>query len=224
MTATLEETETEQTVCSGKTARLDNEEGAHARHGANGNQGKVADLRSRGDEAAGMNGQGILFFPIGVIRSEHRVARQTPIQPAYAKGCKGRVELFPQFIEGVRDLEGFSHLYLIFHFDRAEPGKLIVKPFLQDVERGVFSTRAPCRPNPIGLSVVELISIEGHVLHLDSVDILDGTPLLDIKPYTAKFDRIATTRNGWQDEIDEATAQRLGRREHSADVLRDRTF
>ena len=165
-------------------------------------------------EKRAMTQPGITFQPIGIIRSEHRVARQTPIQPAYAKGCRGEVELFPQFAGGLRDLEGFSHLYLIFHFDRAEPAKLIVKPFLQDVERGVFSTRAPCRPNAIGLSIVELISIEGHILHLDSVDILDGTPLLDIKPYSAKFDRIATTRNGWQDEVDEETARRLGRREY----------
>jgi len=154
------------------------------------------------------------FAPIGVVRSEHSVARETPIQPAYAKGCLGRVEIFPEFAAGLRDLEGFSHLYLLFHLHRAEPVKLLVKPFLQDVERGVFATRAPCRPNAIGLSIVELIRCEGNFLYLDRVDILDGTPLLDVKPYTAKFDRIETTRNGWQDEVDEATAHRLGRREH----------
>lgn len=161
-----------------------------------------------------MTAPGIAFAPIGVVRSEHGVARETPIQPAYAKGCLGRAEIFPEFAAGLRDLEGFSHLYLLFHLHRAEPVKPLVKPFLQDVERGVFATRAPCRPNAIGLSIVELIRCEGNVLYLDRVDILDGTPLLDIKPYTAKFDRIETTRNGWQDEVDEATAQRLGRREH----------
>jgi len=88
----------------------------------------------------------------------------------------------------------------------------VVKPFLQDVERGVFATRAPCRPNPIGLSVVKLVRREGNVLYLDGVDVLDGTPLLDIKPYTAKFDRIETTRNGWQDEVDDQTARLRGRR------------
>jgi tRNA-Thr(GGU) m(6)t(6)A37 methyltransferase TsaA len=165
-----------------------------------------------------MTASGIAFFPIGVIRSEHKEARQTPIQPAYAKGCQGRVEIFPQFAEGLRDLEGFSHLYLIFHFHRADSARLIVKPFLQDIERGVFATRAPCRPNAIGLSIVELIRREDNVLHLDGVDILDGTPLLDIKPYTAKFDRIAATRNGWHDEVEEATAQRLGRREYRGDT------
>ena len=154
----------------------------------------------------------ITFKPIGVIRSEHVSAQQTPIQPIYAKGCKGRAVIFLEFEEGLRDLDGFSHIYLIYQLHQAEPPKLIVKPFLQDVERGVFSTRSPCRPNAIGLSVLELVRREGNVLHLDGVDILDGTPLLDIKPYSAKFDRIETFRNGWQDEIDEETARRRGRR------------
>ena len=156
----------------------------------------------------------ISYRPIGVLRSEHTKAEQTPIQPAYAKGCRGRVEIFPEFADGLCDLEGFSHVYLVYHFHRAGTAKLRVKPFLQDVERGVFATRAPCRPNAIGLSIVELVRREGDVLYLDGVDVLDGTPLLDIKPYTAKFDRIDTTRNGWQDEIDEKEAQRRGRREY----------
>ncbi len=88
----------------------------------------------------------------------------------------------------------------------------MVKPFLQDVERGVFATRAPCRPNAIGLSIVKLLRRDGNTLYLDDVDVLDGTPLLDIKPYTARFDRIDGTRNGWQDEVDEETARRRGRR------------
>ncbi|MFH0784946.1 MAG: tRNA (N6-threonylcarbamoyladenosine(37)-N6)-methyltransferase TrmO [Pseudomonadota bacterium] len=164
-----------------------------------------------------MNKEDIIFKPIGVIRSEHVLARETPIQPVYAKGCKGRVELFPEFAEGLQDLDGFSHIYLIFHFNQAGPVQLTVKPFLQDIVRGVFSTRAPCRPNGIGLSIVELIGREGNVLLLDRVDILDGTPLLDIKPYSAKFDRLDYTRNGWQDEVDEKTAQVRGRREYKID-------
>jgi len=154
----------------------------------------------------------ILYKPIGVIHSKHIVADKTPIQPVYAKGCKGRAEILPEFAEGLRDLEGFSHIYLIYHFHRTGPAKLKVKPFLQDIERGLFSTRAPCRPNPIGLSVVRLVKIKGTTLHLEDVDILDGTPLLDIKPYTAKFDCIVTTRNGWQDTIDTKTAQKRGAR------------
>ncbi len=154
----------------------------------------------------------ISYRPIGVIRSAHVAADQTPIQPVYAKGCMGRAEIFPEFEEGLCDLDGFSHVYLIYHFHRAGDVKLRVKPFLQDIEHGVFSTRAPCRPNPIGLSVVQLVRREGPVLHLEGVDILDGTPLLDIKPYTAKFDCFQTTRNGWQDEVDEESAQRRGKR------------
>jgi tRNA-Thr(GGU) m(6)t(6)A37 methyltransferase TsaA len=160
-----------------------------------------------------MNGIGICFRPIGVIRSPHVAAEKTPIQPAYAVDCEGRAELFAEFADGLRDLEGFSHIYLLYHLDRAAPMKLAVKPFLQDVERGIFATRAPCRPNPIGLSIVRLLRREGAILHLGGVDILDGTPLLDIKPYTAKFDRIELTRNGWQDEIDDAEAQVRGRRQ-----------
>jgi len=155
----------------------------------------------------------IAFKPIGVIRSEHVCARQTPIQPVYAKGCAGMVEVFPEFAEGLLDLEGFSHIYLIYHFDRADAPKLHVMPFLQDIERGIFSTRAPCRPNPIGLSVVELLKCEGNLLHFDGADILDGTPLLDIKPFTTKFDCAVPTRNGWQDEVDEVTAKNRGLRE-----------
>ncbi len=159
-----------------------------------------------------MNDSTIVFRPIGVIHSGHLVAVKTPIQPAYAKGCNGQVELFPEFVEGLSDVEGFSHLYLIYHLDRAEPAKLKVKPFLQDCERGVFATRSPRRPNPIGLSIVELVRREGNVLYVDGIDILDGTPLLDIKPYTARFDRIEPTRNGWQDNIDDETARQRGRR------------
>jgi tRNA-Thr(GGU) m(6)t(6)A37 methyltransferase TsaA len=157
----------------------------------------------------------ITYKPIGVIRSDHLIEEQTPIQPAYASGCRGRVEIFPQFTEGLRDLEGFSHVYLIYHFHRCEQTRLLVKPFLQDVERGVFATRAPCRPNAVGLSVVKLVRREGNVLYVNDVDILDGTPLLDIKPYTVKFDRIDTTRNGWQDEVSEETAGHRGRRGYS---------
>ena len=160
----------------------------------------------------GMNKAAISYNPIGVIHSEHIAAEQTPIQPVYAKGCKGRAEIFPEFAAGLQDLDGFSHLYLIYHFDRAGSVKLMVKPFMEDVERGVFATRSPRRPNAVGLSIVELVRREGNMLHLDGVDILDGTPLLDIKPYTAKFDCVETTRNGWQDNIDEQTARQRGRR------------
>ena len=158
-------------------------------------------------------GESIVYKTIGVIHSEHTSPARTPIQPVYSEGCQGRAEVWPEFADGLRDLDGFSHIYLVYHFHRVDKPRLIVKPFLQDIERGVFATRAPCRPNPIGLSIVKLVRREGNVLHLDGVDVLDGTPLLDIKPYTAKFDRIEGTRNGWQDAVDDETALRRGRRE-----------
>jgi len=154
----------------------------------------------------------IVFVPIGVIRSGHTRPGDTPIQPVYAQGCSGQAEVFLQYAEGLHDIEGFSHIYLIYHLHQAGQPRLLVKPFLQDAEHGVFATRAPCRPNAIGISIVRLLRREGNVLHLDGVDILDGTSLLDIKPYTARFDRVETISNGWQDEVDEQTARSRGRR------------
>jgi len=159
-----------------------------------------------------MNKCEILYRAIGIIHSEHTIAEKTPIQPVYARGCKGRVEVFEEFQDGLCDLDEFSHIYLIYHFNQAPPVKLKVKPFLQDVERGIFAVRAPGRPNSIGLSVVELIRIEGRILYVDGLDILDGTPLLDIKPYTAKFDLHNVKKNGWQDDVDHKTAEKRGKR------------
>ena len=153
------------------------------------------------------------FQPIGVIHSRHHVAAQTPIQPVYAADFPGTVEVFPAFAAGLRDLDGYSHIYLLYVLDRAGVPRLAVKPFLQDVERGVFATRAPCRPNPIGMSIVPLLRVEGNILHVGALDILDGTPLLDIKPYSRRFDCLTETRNGWQDEVDEAQARIRGRRD-----------
>jgi tRNA-Thr(GGU) m(6)t(6)A37 methyltransferase TsaA len=154
----------------------------------------------------------IMYKAIGVIRGEHTSSDKTPIQSVYASGCRGCAELLPEYAEGLRDLEGFSHVHLIYDFHRAESGSLIVKPFLQDVERGVFATRAPCRPNCIGLSIVKLLSRQDNVLYLDCVDILDGTPLLDIKPYAVRFDRIEHTYDGWHDGVDDETARQRGKR------------
>ena len=160
-----------------------------------------------------MTMQEFTYRPIGIIHSEHTVAEKTPIQPVYAQGCKGQVEVFTEFAEGLKDLDGFSHIYLIYHFHQSSPQvKLIVKPFLQDIEHGIFATRARCRPNAIGLSVVELEKIEGRILHINGVDILDGTPVLDIKPYTAKFDLYDVKKNGWQNEVDEQNAEKRGKR------------
>jgi tRNA-Thr(GGU) m(6)t(6)A37 methyltransferase TsaA len=156
----------------------------------------------------------VIYRPIGIIHSEHVVPEETPIQTIYAKECKGTAEIFPEYVEGLNDIDGFSHLYLIYHFHRAGFMKLVVKPFLQDIERGVFSTRSPWRPNAIGISIVELICREGNNLHLKNVDILDQTPLLDIKPYTAKFDHFETSCDGWQDEVSDEETRKRGRRNY----------
>src|SRR5664280_2632247 len=159
-----------------------------------------------------MNPFSVTFRPIGIIRSEHTSADTTPIQPVYARDCLGRAEIFPEFADGLADIEGFSHLYLIYHLDRAESPQLRVKPYLQDVEHGIFATRAPCRPNPIGLSLVRLLRRTGNILDLAGVDMLDGTPLLDIKPYAPRYDAVDNPRGGWTDEVDDQTARTRGLR------------
>ena len=154
----------------------------------------------------------INFKPIGILHSEHVTSENTPAQPVYAEDCFGVAEIYPSYASGLKDLEAFSHLYLIYHLHQAEEAKLTVQPFLHDDDHGIFATRAPCRPNAIGLSIVELVKREDNVLHLKGIDILDGTPILDIKPYSAKFDHIVATRNGWLDEVDEDTARQRGKR------------
>jgi len=142
----------------------------------------------------------IRYRAIGVIHSPHKQIEGTPIQPSAAEGVPGRIELEPQYVDGLRDLAGFSHLILLYHLDRAREPRLLVTPFLDSQPRGVFATRAPSRPNPIGLSVVKLVGVEGNLLHVENVDILDGTPLLDIKPYAPPLDNVDDLRLGWLEE------------------------
>jgi len=150
--------------------------------------------------------------PIGMIRSEHKRAEDTPIQPPFAEGSAGTVEVFPEYAAGLKDIEGFSHLILLYYFHRAEAPLLVVKPFLEDVEHGVFATRHPRRPNGIGLSIVRLIRREGSVLFVENMDILDETPLLDIKPFLPLHDAPEGVRAGWQDTVDPELARARGRR------------
>ena len=154
----------------------------------------------------------VTFTPIGVIHSIHRVAEETPVQPVCAQGVSGRAEVFPEYVEGLKDLDGFSHVILLYHLHRAGPAQLTVQPFTDDKPRGLFATRHPRRPNPIGLSIVRLLRVEGNTLELEDVDILDGTPLLDIKPFVPRFDTIPEARGGWTETVDEETAARRGRR------------
>ena len=134
--------------------------------------------------------------PIGVIHSPFTDKKQTPIQPTRSQAV-GQVVVYPEFVEGLQDVEGFSHIILLYAFHQSEGYTLRVKPFLDDQLRGLFATRYPCRPNPIGLSIVRLIARHDNVLEIEGVDILDGTPLLDIKPYVPDFDVRLDTRVGW---------------------------
>ena len=115
-----------------------------------------------------------MFHSIGVIRSPHTDPEKTPIQPVYADGARGTIEIFPGYTDGLRDLDGFSHLHIIYCFHKVQTPELIVKPYLDDHERGIFSTRSPRRPNPIGMSLVRLLGIEGSTLRIGDVDVLDG--------------------------------------------------
>jgi tRNA-Thr(GGU) m(6)t(6)A37 methyltransferase TsaA len=139
----------------------------------------------------------IEYCSIGVVRSPFKQIEGMPIQPAGAASIQGRVEVFPEYIEGLRDLDGFSHIILLYHFHRVKGWNPIVMPFMDSKPRGLFSTRAPKRPNPIGLSIVKLLRIDETVLHIENVDILDGTPVLDIKPYVPQFDQFPVDRIGW---------------------------
>ncbi|MFH1699120.1 MAG: tRNA (N6-threonylcarbamoyladenosine(37)-N6)-methyltransferase TrmO [Candidatus Zixiibacteriota bacterium] len=139
----------------------------------------------------------IEFEPIGIIHTPFIEQKGTPIQPGKGKDVKGTIEIFKNYIEGLADLDKFSHIILLYHLHRSTGYKLKVIPYLDDVERGLFATRAPRRPNAIGLSVVKLVKIEGNMLHIENIDMLDGTPLLDIKPYTPSFDEETDVRTGW---------------------------
>ncbi|MEA4855730.1 tRNA (N6-threonylcarbamoyladenosine(37)-N6)-methyltransferase TrmO [Solidesulfovibrio sp.] len=136
--------------------------------------------------------------PIGVIRSPFTALAGMPIQPGGARETLGRLELDPALAPALADLDGFSHIYLLYLFHASKGYNLTVTPYLDDTPRGLFATRAPKRPNPIGLSVVELVAVEGAVVQVRGVDVLDGTPLLDIKPYAPAFDVPAgPVRSGW---------------------------
>ena len=137
------------------------------------------------------------FQPIGLIHTPFTQKDRTPIQP-YRSRAEGRVELLPEYEGGLKHLEGFSHIILLYFFHHADPGyELTVTPFLDDEPKGLFATRYPRRPNPIGLSVVRLVRREGRMLHVDGIDVLDGTPLLDIKPYVPPFDAFPEATLGW---------------------------
>jgi len=139
----------------------------------------------------------VTLHPIGVIHSPFTDIEGMPIQPSAAEEVEGTVELDPRFVDGLKDLDGFSHIILLYHFHASKGYGLAVVPFLDDTARGVFATRAPRRPNPIGLSVVRLMGVDRNILHIRDVDVLDGTPLLDIKPFVPAFDNREHCKTGW---------------------------
>ena len=137
------------------------------------------------------------YDPIGIIHSPYKEIEGMPIQPCAAIGVKGTVEIKDEYAGGLKDIDGFSHIILIYHFHLSKGFSLQVIPFLDDNPKGVFATRVPKRPNSIGLSIVKLVKVEDNILHIENIDILDGTPLLDIKPYVSIFDALEQTQMGW---------------------------
>ena len=139
----------------------------------------------------------IIFKPIGIIHTPFKEPKGTPIQPRKSGGAKGTIEIYDEYVPALDDLDGFSFIYLLFHLHLSKEYKLKVVPYLDDVKRGLFATRAPRRPNPIGLSIVRLLRIEDNIIYIRDVDMIDGTPLLDIKPYVHSFDDRTDIKIGW---------------------------
>ena len=155
--------------------------------------------------------QEIRYKPIGTVHSPFKVVDGMPIQPSGALGVKGTVEVFKQYSTGLKDIDGFSHIILIYHFHLSKGYTLETKPFMEEKPHGIFAIRAPARPNPIGISVVRLVRVEDNMLYIEDVDIVDGTPLLDIKPYVSDFDSREAERTGW------LTAKSQLARKHKSD-------
>jgi tRNA (adenine37-N6)-methyltransferase len=151
--------------------------------------------------------------PIGIIHSPFTDIENMPIQPKGAADVEGTVHIRESYVEGLKDLEGFSHIYLIYLFHKAERISLTVMPFMDSTERGVFATRSPLRPNHIGLSIVQLVKMENGILTVKGIDVLDETPLFDIKPYIKNFDSVDESLSGWMAASkDEVAKKRSDRR------------
>jgi tRNA (adenine37-N6)-methyltransferase len=145
-----------------------------------------------------MEGQhNMIIEPIGIIHTPFKTKEECPIQPLYAADSSGSVEVFGEYEQGLKDIETFSHIYLVYLFDRSGKIDLVRPTFLDDEPHGIYASRHPCRPNSIGLSIVKLVRREGNVLAIEGADMLDKTPLLDIKPYVPRFDAISAASEGW---------------------------
>lgn len=141
--------------------------------------------------------ESIVINPIGIIHTPHRDVKNMPIQPMAAAGMKGSIELLPEYVDGLKDIEGFSHLTLLYRFHKIQGFKLRVIPFMDTEEHGIFACRTPVRPNAIGLSTVKFLGVEGNVIHIEDVDMLEGTPLIDIKPFYPRYDNRSDVSIGW---------------------------
>ena len=139
----------------------------------------------------------IIYSPVGIIHTKFHDKKDAPIQGVFAKDARGEIEIFKQYADGLEDIEGFSHLILIYHFHRSDGHSLISTPFLDDESHGIFSIRHFNRPNPVGLSIVKLENVNENILEISEVDILDGTPLLDLKPFVPFFDHRDNAKTGW---------------------------
>ncbi len=165
-----------------------------------------------------MTEKNFTYHQIGTLTSPHKEAKGMPIQPCNAKGIKGEIELFSRYSAGLKDLEGFSHIIVIYDFNRTTGFSLQTKPFLDDNLHGVFATRAPRRPNPIGVSVLKLNAIRNNILFVENVDMLNETPILDIKPYVSMFDGVEAEKSGWlSGHIDKAALIKADKRFEQAD-------
>jgi len=160
-----------------------------------------------------MNNDKFVFKPIGFIHSPHKEISKIPIQPVFCNDIEGTVILNTEYADGLKDLQGFSHIYLFYYFNHSQKTCLRLKPYLSNQEHGIFATRAPHRPNKLGMSLVRLVRVENNILHVRNLDILDGTPLLDIKPYIQRFDSRKTVKSGWQDAVSNDVASMRGLRD-----------
>ena len=159
-----------------------------------------------------MSDDKFVFQSIGIIHSPHKEISKIPIQPVFCNGIEGTVVLDIEYADGLKDLQEFSHIYLFYYFHQSRKICLRLKPYLSDQEYGIFATRAPHRPNKLGMSLVRLIRIKDNILHVKDIDILNDTPLLDIKPYIQRFDSKKNTISGWQDTISDDAASMRGLR------------
>jgi tRNA-Thr(GGU) m(6)t(6)A37 methyltransferase TsaA len=163
----------------------------------------------------------IIYKPIGIIHTPFKTTQGVPNQPTAGKNVEGFIEIFPEYIEGLHDLEGFSHLILIYHFHLSVGYALRVKPFMHDRLRGVFATRSPRRPNPIGMSVVRLTKVTERRIYVKGLDIVDGTPVLDVKPYIPD-DRQKVERIGWLSEREKQAGKKMDDRVPKFSTIRRR--